>query len=355
MNRNQILNTARHIGSVALASVFALALGGLFLWSQGCSPLNAYEVMFSKALHSIDQVLRRMTPLMLTGLAVAIPQKTAMINLGGEGQIAIGGLIAALVGAYVILPFGIHPIVSIILAAAAGGAVAWLAAYLRVKFGAVEVVTTIMINYLITYALSYLTMYQLRASDNLQQTATILKTAQIAQPIQGQQWSWGLLVAIGICVAAKLFMDRTTVGLELKAAGLSPMTAKFQGVNINKMATLSMVIGGAMAGIGGSLEVLGGKHAYVHEYFINYGWDGVAISYMANGNPLGIIVTSFLISILLVGAISLDRRTGVSIYFSVALQGIIIIFMVSPYLITLIGEKFRALLPRKNEDVVREK
>lgn len=352
MNRNQAYSTAKHIGSVAVVSVFALIIGGLFLLSQGCSPIEAYAVMFSKAFSSFDQVLRRMTPLMLTGLAVAIPQKTGMINLGGEGQIAMGGIAAALAGAYLILPYGLHPIVCIIFAGAAGALVAWLAAFLRTRFGAVEAVTTIMINYVITYILSYLTMYPLRASENLQQTASILATAQIAQPIEGQQWSWGLLVAIAICVIAKFFMDRTTVGLELKSAGLSPKTAQFQGVNVHRMAILSMVIGGAMAGIGGSLEVLGGKQAYVHEYFVNYGWDGVAISYMANGNPAGIIVTSFLISLIRVGAISLDRKTNISIYFSVALQGIIIIFMVSPYLIKLINDKARALFPKKDKSIV---
>ena len=102
-----------------------------------------------------------------------------------------------------------------------------------------------------------------------------------------------------------------------------------------------------MAGIGGSLEVLGGKHAYLNEYFLNYGWDGVAISYMAAGNPIGIIVASLVMAMVRVGAAALERKSGVSIYFAVALQGIIIVLMVCPHLITLINDAISKLKQQK--------
>lgn len=346
MNHNKTIESIRQVGHIALACMLALVLGGIFLLTQGYSPLASYGVIFSKAFSSFDQVLRRMTPLMLTALAVAIPQKTGMLNLGGEGQIIAGGLVAALVGAYVTLPVGLHPLVCILAAAAAGGTAAWVAAVLRTKFNATEAVTTIMINSVISYSVAYLTMYPLRASTNLPQTATILKSAELPRPVAGQEWSLGLLIAILICIAVKIFMDQTSLGLEMKSAGLSPLTAQFQGVNIKRMAMLSMIAGGAMAGMGGSLEVLGGKHAYLNEYFLNYGWDGVAISYMANGNPVGIVVASLVMAIIRVGAAALDRKTGISIYFTVALQGIVIVLMVCPHLIKLIGEKCSGLFYR---------
>ena len=353
MKNEKWRESARQIGRIVLACGLALVLGGLFLLTQGQSPIECYGVLFSKAFSSFDQVLRRMTPLILTALAVAIPQKTGMLNLGGEGQIALGGLAAALVGAYVSLPADMHPIACMLAAAIAGAVAAWVAAILRTKFGATEAVTTIMINSVISYTLAYLTMYPLRASDTIPQTAAILKSAEILQPVRGQQWSLGLFIAIFLGIAVKFFMDRTVLGLEMKSAGLSPLTAKFQGINIKRLAMLSMILGGAMAGVGGSLEVLGGKHAYLNEYFLNYGWDGVAISYMAAGNPIGIIVASLVMAMVRVGAAALDRKSGISIYFAVALQGIIIVLMVCPHLIKLISERF-ARLKRRTRSIEKE-
>ncbi len=347
MNFGNFKNSSKQILRIVLACLLALVFGGLFLMTQGCDPIDAYKVIFDKAFKSWDQVLRRMTPLIMTGLAVAIPQKTGVLNLGGEGQIAIGGLIAAIVGAYVALPAGIHPAVCILAAGLAGGLAALIAAYMREKFGSTEAVTTIMINYVISYIISYLTMYPLRASEYQAQTKDILSTAVIAQPVEKQQWSWALLIAIGIAVLLKFLLDNTAFGLEMKSAGLSPLTARFQGVNITTMALISMTLGGALAGMGGALEVLGGKHAYLHEYFLNYGWDGVAISYMAGGNPIGIIIASLVMASIRVGAAALDRRTGISIYFTVALQGVVIVFMVCPYLIELIEVRIKKIFHHK--------
>ena len=346
MNHYKMKESIEQLLRITIACGIALILGGVFLLTQGASPIESYAVIFSKAFTSFDTVLRRATPLILTALAVAVPQKTGMLNLGGEGQIIAGGLVAALAGAYVCLPVGIHPIFCILTGAAAGGAVSWISAILRTKFNATEAVTTIMINSVISYLVAYLTMYPLRASETLPQTAKILDTAVIDQPIDGQDWFWGLLIAIGIAVFIKFMMDRTAFGLELKSAGLSPLTAKFQGININRMSILSMVIGGALAGIGGSLEILGGKHAFLNDYFLNYGWDGVVVSYMSGGNPIGIIFGSLVMAVIKVGAAALDRKTGISIYFTVALQGIIIVLMVCPHMIKLAQEKGKRSIAR---------
>ena len=328
-------------GRIVAAFLIALIIGGIFLAFLGQSPIEAYIVIFSKAIDGFDQVLRRMTPLMLTGLAVAIPLKTGMLNMGGEGQIAVGALIGALVGAYVPLPGIIHPIVCMIAAAIGGGIAALIPAFLKVKFGSGEVVTSIMLNYVIMYIIKYLTMYPLRASNNMPQTADVLDSAVLARPGQGQQWAWGLFIALGICFLMQFFLEKTNKGLELKSAGLSPLTSKYQGINIRTLSLLGMVIGGALAGVGGTLEVLGGKYAYLDGYFDNYGWDGVAICYMAKGNPIVVILTSFIISVIRVGAAALDRKTNISVFFSIALYGVIIILLVSPHLIQIIIDFFK--------------
>ena len=336
-------------GRILATFLIALILGGIFLAVLGQNPIEAYVVIFSKAFNGFDQVLRRMTPLMLTGLAVAIPLKTGMLNMGGEGQIAAGSLVGALVGAYLPLPGGIHPIVCLIAAGIAGGFIALIPAFLKVKFGAGEVVTSIMLNYVIIYLIRYLTMYPLRASANMPQTADVLGTAMLARPVIGDQWSWGLFIALGICVIMQFFLEKTKKGLELKSAGLSPLTAKYQGINIKALSMVGMVIGGTLAGMGGTLEILGGKYAYLDGYFDNYGFDGVAICYMAKGNPIVIILTSFVISVIRVGAAALDRRTNISVFFSVALYGVIIILLVSPNLIDIIMNFIKKIFVKKSK------
>jgi ABC-type uncharacterized transport system permease subunit len=169
----------------------------------------------------------------------------------------------------------------------------------------------------------------------------VLDTAKIARVYPGAQWSYGLFIAIGLAIFFAFVIDRTRFGLEIKSAGISPLTAKYQGINIKMMAIIAMVIGGAIAGLGGAVEVLGGRYVYLDTYFKNYGYDGIAVSYMARNNPIGIILTSLIISMLKVGAIALDRQTVISSNFVIALQGIMITLFVTPYIVQMIMEKFK--------------
>ncbi len=272
---------------------------------------------------------------------MAIPIKTGAFNMGGEGQVAAGALAGAVIGSAIALPAGIHPVVCILAAMLVGAALASISAFMKVKFGSSDVVTSLMVNYVVLYVLQYLSQYTFRGSPNSAETKVVLDTAKIARVYPGAQWSYGLFIAIGLCILFMLIMNRTRFGLEIKSAELSPLTAKFQGVNINVMTVLALVIGGAMAGLGGSLEVLGGRYLYLDSYFKNYGYDGIAVSYMANNNPIGIILSALIISMLKVGAIALDRETIISSNYVIALQGIIITLLVSPYIVKLILGQFK--------------
>lgn len=325
-----------------IAIVLALIVGGIFLAMLGVNPFEAYWIIFSKASSSFGQILRRATVYICTGLAVAIPAKTGALNMGGEGQVAAGALTAAVLGSAIALPMGVHPLVCALGGMIVGAVLASIPAFMKVRFGSSEVVAGIMMNFIAMYLLQYLTMYPFRGSDTSPQTAEVFETAKIARVLQGGQWSYGLFIAIGLCLLFAFIMNRTRFGLEMKSAGLNPLAAKYQGINISRMSVLGMVIGGMLAGVGGSLEVLGGRYLYLDTYFADYGYDGIAVSYLAHNNPVGIILTALLISMLKVGAVALDRQTSISIYYVSALQGIIITLLVSPYVVQLILEKFKA-------------
>jgi simple sugar transport system permease protein len=324
-----------------ISTALALIVGGIFLAVLGANPFDAYGIIFSNSIANFGQVLRRATVYICTGLAVAIPMKTGAFNMGGEGQVAAGALAAAVIGSTLAAPLGIHPIICILGAMIVGAALASISAFMKAKFGSSDVVTGLMVNYIVLYLLQYLSQYTFRGSSNSAETAVVLDTAKIARVFPGAQWSYGLFIAIGLCIVFALIMSRTRFGLEMKSAGLNPLASKFQGVNIKAMSIIALVIGGAIAGLGGSLEVLGGRYQYLDSYFKNYGYDGIAVSYMARNNPIGIIISALVISILKVGAIALDRQTIISSNYIIALQGIVITLLVSPFVVQMIMEKFK--------------
>lgn len=332
---------------VFISVLLAFLIGVVIIFISGSEPLKAYSILFKCAITNYDQVLRRATVYMLTGLAVAVPVKTGMINMGGEGQVATGGLVAAVLGSSMLLPSGLHPIVCMLGAGIVGAFLGSIPAIMKVKFGSSEVVTGIMLNYILLYLLQYFTMYTFRGSDFTPSTVEIFSSAKIARVSSTAQWSYTFFIAITFCFLFQYIMNRTRLGLEMKSAGYSPLASRYQGINVKSRAVLAMLIGGAIASLGGSLEVLGGRYLFIDSYFESYGFDGIAVSYMARNNPVAIIFTSILVASLKVGAIALDRQTNVSVHFSTALQGIIITLMVTPYFVQWLIAKMRTISLRK--------
>jgi simple sugar transport system permease protein len=230
-----------------------------------------------------------------------------------------------------------------------GSALSLIPALFRVKLGASEVVPAVMMNYIIMYLLQYYTMYTFRGSEYNPQTAEIESTAKLLR--LGQN-SIGLYLAILVCLIFSFVMTRTRFGLEMRGAGFNPVASSYQGINVGFMSVVSILIGGALAGLGGAVEVLGGRYLYVDGYFVNYGYDGIAVAYMARNNPLGVILTAFLVSALKVGALALDRQTNVTVHYATALQGMIITLLVSPYLVKSWVENLRL---KKLKDCFRHK
>ncbi len=328
---------------VIIAVVLALVVGGIFLFLLGNNPFQAYAILFSKTFSSFGQVLRRTIVYVFTGLAVAIPIRTGILNMGGEGQVAAGAMAAAVIGTLA-LPGSLHPAACMLAGMLAGGMLAIIPAFYKVRLNSSEVVPAVMLNYIVAYLLQYLTMYTFRGSEYNPQTAEILESARI--PRIGQ-WSVGLFLAIALCVLFAFIMGNTRPGLEMRSAGLNPVAARYQGVRVGQMSVLAIVLGGAMAGLGGSVEVLGGRYLYMEGYFANYGYDGIAVSYMARNNPLGVILTAFLVSALKVGALALDRQTNITIHYATVLQGMIIILLVCPYLVQSVFERIRKCAARR--------
>ena len=227
------------------------------------------------------------------------------------------------------LPGPLQAVLAIAGAAVIGALLAVVPALLKVKRGASEVVTTLMLNTIVANTATWLVMNPFRGSEYSPQTAAVQSAARIPR-FFGQGFSWGLFISLAICICAYFVINRTAFGLEYRSAGLNPTMANYQGISIRTMGVIGMILGGALAAGGGALEVLGGQYIYQNDYFTNYGFDGIAIAYMANNNPLAIIVTAIVISMIRTGALTVSRQTGVSVYFVTMLQGLIILLLVVP-------------------------
>jgi len=327
------LSTHGVINSI-VSLVLALVFSSIFILISGYSPFEAYASMFSGAFIGINNLaatLGTATPLLFSGLAMAITDRAGVFNIGGEGQVIIGAFTAALLGNIITgLHWSMHILICLIAAAIAGGLWAEIAAVLKVKRGLNEIITTIMLNYIALYLVEFLVKYPFRAEGMTARTEYIMDSAVIPSIIRNTRFNYGIVLALLITVAFWFVLNKTVFGYELKAVGLNPKAAKTAGINVGKYILTSMFISGAVAALGGAIVVLG-----IHKYYItgmtaNYGYDGIAVAIMGNNSPIGTAISALIFGALKAGASNMNRMTDIPAQFITVLQALIIIFVATP-------------------------
>lgn len=337
--------SASNIFLSATALLLSLVVAGIVMAIAGYSPCEGYGAMFKGAFGSVDnlaQTLGTATPLIFAGLAMAFAARGGMFNIGIEGQIIAGAFPAALVGAYLHgLPWFIHIPLCFIAGMIGGGLWAALAGFLKNKLAVSEVILTIMLNYVAQYLAEYLANYQFKAEGMLVRTETILPSAVLTPLVPYTRLTGGIFVALFFAVLMWWFLSRTTAGYQIRAIEANPYAAEAGGINIQRMGLMTMFISGALAGMGGAVEVLG-----VHNYFIcnmtsGYGFDGVAIAVMGRHTPFGTVVSALIFGALRAGSTSMNRMTKIPGEFIQVLQALVIIFVSTPGIIRMFLKKRR--------------
>ena len=336
----------------AAALVLSLIVAGLVMVIAGYNPFEGYGAMFSGAFGSLDniaQTLGTATPLIFAGLAMAFASRGGMFNIGIEGQIIAGAFPAALVGAYLLgLPWFIHIPLCFIAGMIGGGLWAMLAAFLKNKLRVSEVILTIMLNYVAQYIAEYLANYQFKAEGMLVRTENILDSAVLPALVPYSRLTPGLFVALAFAVFVWWFLSRTTAGYNMRAIAENPYAAQAGGVNIERANLITMFISGALAGMGGVVEVLG-----VHSYFIvnmtsGYGFDGVAIAVMGSNTPVGTVLSALIFGALRAGSTSMNRMTSIPGEYIMVLQALVILFVSTPGIVRMFLKK-KKLKQQKKE------
>ncbi len=320
--------------SPVLAVLAALAAGAAVIAAIGEDPLAIYTLLFRQAFgtgYGLGQTLFRATPLIFGGLSVALAFRAGLFNIGGEGQMLLGGLAAALVGAYAPLPALALLPAALLAAAAAGGAWGAIPGMLKARFGAHEVINTIMLNFIALSLVGWL-------GHRLFETATVRTREIAAGAVLPRLGAWlpalrsapvnaSLLIALLIAAALAALLFRTRLGYELRAVGLNAPGAEYGGISIGRTQALAMTLAGAVAGLGGVNFVLGYKHYFELGFTGGAGFMGIAVALLGRNSPLGVIIAALFFGALAYGGLVVNQRVPRELI--EVLEALVILFAIS--------------------------
>ncbi|MFX1602797.1 MAG: ABC transporter permease [Promethearchaeota archaeon] len=323
------------MGSIILAILVSILLMTL----MGYDVILGFEHLIRGALDQPDRILQYATPLVLTGLSVALAFKCGLFNIGPEGQLLIGSMYAAILGYFIALPYLVHPLVCIGVAALAGGLWGLLPGLLRAYRGAHEVVTTMMLSYVAINFTQYLASGPLKERgpyEWISQTTRILQTAELPK-IGGPYLHWGIGVAIVCVIGVDFLLKRTVLGYEMKAVGLNEEAAEYAGINSKWKMALALGISGALAGIGGAGEILGTHRRFLDGWSGGLGWDGITVAVLGNNSPWGVLGAAIFFGALRAGGNRMHQIAQVPIEIVGLIQGLVVVFVAAPRIIDWLG------------------
>jgi len=333
------------IGIAVLSVTAALAVGAIMLLALGANPIAGYQTMFSAAFGSLEGLSAtavKAIPLMLVGVGICIAFRANVINIGGEGQMVVGGLLAtsaafAIPGApaFIMLPV-------VMIAGMIGGAF-WgsIPGALKAHFNVSEILSTIMLNIVAVQLMNFLLRGplidpgEIERGTRIPQTARLPSSSDLPMLSESLNLHSGILIALLAAIAAWVLLWRTGIGFRLRSVGLNPAAARYAGMPVKRNIIIAMTLSGAMSGLAGAILVFGSEsHRMVTDgstmgFTGSAGFNGIVVALFGALHPLWTIPSSFLFGGMLVGANSLQRVAQVPSALVIALNGLIVVFVVS--------------------------
>lgn len=305
----------------------------------GVNPLEAYRALVVGALGNVSgltQTLAKATPLLLVGLGIVIAFRAGVINIGGEGQLLVGALAATAFSlgfrqwpGWALLPL---TLVAGTLAGAAWGAVPGA---LKARLGVNEILSTIMMNQIALQLMNFLLRgpmmdpAQIAHGTRIAESEALPQQVWLLRLVPRTLFHVGFPLALVLAGLVYIFLWHTTIGYRIRAVGLNPDASRYAGIPVRRYVALSLILSGAFAGLAGAIEVMGLHHRMVEGVSGGYGFSGIVAALFGKLHPLGAIPASFLFGALLVGADKMQRVVQVPSALVIALQGLVVIFVVS--------------------------
>lgn len=336
-----------------LSILTALLVGSLMILLAGRDPIAAYEALLEGALlepRGLVQSLLKTTPLILAGLAVGFAFKGGLFNIGAQGQLIMGSVVAAWIGSAAMfhgLPMWLHITLGFVSGALAGAIWGGIPGALKAYSGAHEVITTIMFNFIAGRIAEWLISNGSAdgsippgplsdpSSGALARSPMVEESARL--PIiyrypPSSDLNVGIFIAVAVAVLILLLLNRTTFGFELRMVGLNPNAARYAGINVKRQTITTMAIAGALAGTAGVIQTLGVNGFYEANQSLSLGFDSITVSLLAANHPIGIIFSAFLFGAMEQGATRM-QLTGAAVELTVVIQALILMFIAAPQII----------------------
>ncbi len=331
--------------TIPIFAIFiSLIVGAVLITSLGKNPLAAYQNLlqgsgllpkpsyagYKSMLTDFTSFLNAWTPMLFASLAVAVALKSGLFNIGVSGQMLTAGFFASILIGYSDLPAPIAKPLVLIIGIVVGACVGGLIGFLKYRFNINEVVSSIMLNYIAQYVFSFfINTYfvdpvsrqsaSVSAASRLTLMDTLVGNLKMDIPL-------GIVLAILTAFFMKFLIDRTTLGYELKAVGASPTAAEYAGIHVGKNMVFTMLLSGALAGLAGVTYYLGYFGSIQPKVLVSTGFDAIAVSLLGNSNPIGILFSSFLITVISKGSTYMSSAAGIQAEIASVITGILLLF-----------------------------
>lgn len=319
----------------------ALVLCAGLIAAAGVNPLTAYAAMLKGALGSrlsITETLTRAVPLILTGLAAAVAFRARVWNIGGEGQFYIGALVTAGLGHSLFSSLPIPMAVALLMAISivAGAVLLMAPLLLRLRFGVDEVVTTLLLNFIVLLFVGLMVEGVLKdpMAFGWPQSVPVDAALRLPKLVARSRLHIGFLVAIAAAIAIWQVQTRTVFGAETRAAGLSPRAAAFAGIPLGRTLMAVAFISGGLAALAGSIEVLGPTGYVTTTMSPGFGYAGIVVAMLAALHPMGVVAAAIFVATIFVGADAMSRATGVPSFIADVIMSVSLLAMLTALLFT---------------------
>lgn len=327
----------RSISVPLVAVLLGLLIGGILLFVSGANPFEAYGALIKGAFGTpvaVQRTLEKATPLVFSGLAVAFAFKAGLFNIGAQGQLLIGAIVAAYVGfAIEGLPAIIHAPLALLIGGLAGALYGYIPGALKVYTGAHEVIVTIMLNYVAINITDYLAdgpWKDLSPGNVVARTPKIQPSAEI--PILGNI-PLGFIFAVIAAIIVWWLLYRTTLGYEIRTVGLNASAAQYAGIRVARMVILTMMISGFLAGFGGAVETQGIVGRYQPGFNAGLGFDGITVALLGKTSPFGVIPAALLMGAMRAGASQMQFSAGVAKEITDVITAFILFFVAADVIV----------------------
>lgn len=326
------------------AILISLIVGAIVIASLGKDPLSAYGNLLQGSgilpkpryaggksmLTDFASFVNYWTPMIFAALAVAVALKAGLFNIGVSGQMLAAGFVSTIVVGYSTLAAPIAKPLVILISIVAGGLVGALIGWLKYKFNINEVVSSIMINYIIQYVVAFLinTYFVDPVSRQSKSVSDAARLTLMGTKIGDYKYDipLGIVLAIVVAFVIRFIFNKTTFGYELKAVGSNRKAAQYAGINVGKNMVMAMLISGALAGLAGATYYLGYFGSMQPKVLAATGYDAIAVALLGNSNPIGIIFSSFLISVIGNGSTYMSSSAGLDAEIASVITSLILLF-----------------------------